>query len=250
MTDSASTRFQSDHEAAILFKYWQALIVFAMAIGFSVAVPSASIVVVILPALWGIFCLTAAEVKAYDRFLAYRRFLRWTEVPYEQIRQCKNSWIPGLAHFRFPHFVPPWGKIYFVIERSAFYGKPKELTAFINSRCAGKEVTFPPGDQVVYEDKKKAVRLCVLMGFVGVLYSILLNYLFPDFPPHISWERFPLWIAIFMRLWDHAITWPWAVATMALMIALILRLRFKNRAWILAWAVGALLGSVAIRAFQ
>ncbi len=249
MKHSASAEFQSDPEAVFLFKYWQALIVFAVAIGFAF-VPSASIVVVILPALWGIFCLSAAEVKACDRFLAYRRFLKWREVPYEEIRQCKNSWIPGLAYFRLRRFVPPWGKIYFVIERSAFYGKPKELTAFINSRREGRETTLRSQDQNVSGNERKPGRVCALMGLVGIVYSFLLNYLFPNFPPQVPLERFPRWIAIFLRLWHGAVSWPWAVATMALLIALIFRSGLKNRAWILAWAIGALLGSLATRAFK
>jgi hypothetical protein len=249
MRDFAGYRFRSHPQGAILFKYWQTLIAFAMAIGLGTD-PPFRIVVVVPLVLWAIFCLTAAEVRAHDHVLEYRRFLKWTQIPYEHIQQCKNSWIPGLAYFRLARFAPPWGKIYFVIARPLFTGNPKELVAFIDARIAGREFPLAPDAREAPEDKGKGARHCALAFVVGILYSFMLNYLFPNFPPQISSEGYPRLLAVIIHIWQRAATWPWGIVTAVLLVGLILRERFAKRTWILAWVLGAVLTQMAISAIR
>jgi hypothetical protein len=238
-------------EMAFLFKYWLALILFVPAIATikDVMAYPVDIVIVVGFALSGFFCLTAAEVQAHEEILKYRRFLFWKQIPYAQIHQCKDSRIPGLGFIRLAQFVPPWGKIYFVTMRPAFSGNPRELVSFINSRRAGIE-TAPTDDEGVPAHMYRNARFCLLMGFLGVTSSFMAAYLNPGFAQTVSWDRFPRWYAVFMNLWDRAFSWPWALVTIMVLIAILFWFRLKGRAWLTAWILGALLGSLVVRAIH
>lgn len=248
MRDLPDYRFRSHSGGVSLFKFWYALIAFTWAIGLGTS-PPARIVLVVPLVLWGIFCVTVAEVRADERVLRYRRFLKWTQIPYEHIRQCKNSWIPGLAYLRLARFIPPWGKVYFAVLRPLFTGSPKDLLAFIHARMAGKEFPLPPEAQTP-EDKRKGARRCALAFVVGILTSFMLNYLFPNYPPQMSWEGYPRLLAVVMHIWQRAVTWPWGMVTAAVLVGLFLRERFAKQSWILAWVIGAMLTQMAISAIH
>jgi hypothetical protein len=123
---------------AILFKYWLAFMTALAAALFArdLAAYPANLIPFGLLVFWALFLFTAAEVKAHEKTLEYRRFWAWKQISYDQIGQCAASWIPGLGYVRLGRFVPPWGKLYFVTARPAFGGSPRELMEFINERRA------------------------------------------------------------------------------------------------------------------
>jgi len=124
---------------AVLVKYWFASIALMSALGFSKGIfeyPGRIVVIGPLTYL-GILCLTAAEVRAEENVLKYRRFISWKHISYKNIKKCENSWCPWLGYLSLDHFLFPLGKVYFVKLRPAFSGNPKGLIDFINARRAG-----------------------------------------------------------------------------------------------------------------
>lgn len=195
-------------------------------------------------AIAGIFCLTAAEVQTEENALKYRRFLVWKQVTYDEICECQDSFLPGFAYVRLVRFVWPWGRLYFVTARPAFTGNPKELAVNINSRRAGTWIPERTNDG---NESNKGLWLCVVMAFVGVAYAFLWSIFVPGYLRPRSWEGFPPWVAVPMSLWQRAMTWPWAIGTIIVLMIVILRLNFKGRAWILAAVSGVLLGNMLVR---
>jgi hypothetical protein len=236
-------------EMALLAKYWAALLLLVSAVvigGRNLFVHPARIPFVATLVIAGLFCLTAAEVRAEAKILRYRRFLVWKQIPYDEICECRSSLLPGFGYIGLAYFLAPFGRLYFVIARPAFTGNPEELVANINARRAGTVVSERQTDDGASGDNATnwAIRLCTLTAFIGVIYGFLLPIYFPRQIGPASWEGFPPWVALLMGLYQRAMTWPWAVGTMMVFMLIILQKHFENRAWILAWACGVLLGSM------
>jgi hypothetical protein len=240
---------ETSSEAAFLFKYWFAFLLFLADFFLLKGISGypARIPIVLALTLWGLFCLTAAEVRGHERYAEYRRFLSWKQVRYDEMRDCRDSWLPGVAFMRLSRFVAPWGKLYFVTVRPAFSGNPKELVAFINARRAGAPIHhMAVNEQDLSKATKKPVQLCALMASVGVVYAFMMSYLFPNFGRPLRTEGFPRWAGALINIWNQAMMWPWAIVTLAVLVFAVVELRFRNRAWILAFAFGALLGSLVV----
>lgn len=80
---------------------------------------------------WGMFVLVAAaEVRAGNWGIEYRRFFKWRQLPYDSIQRCAGSWHLGLG---FIARVGDRRRIYFVTLRS-WCGYPSDLIKFINTR--------------------------------------------------------------------------------------------------------------------
>ena len=211
-------------------------------------------VVLISPfALMGIFYLTVTEVKFTDGILKYRRFLRWREIPLEEIKECRVSWIPSVGCIRLNHFIPPWGKIYFVhpgaFFQIAWSGGQTKFTAFVNAARKGKQVEIPREETEVGRDGRRWLGLCAASAAVGIVYSVFYYSLFPRSPLDRNWAGFPRLIVALVKLEGLALAWPWGLLTCGLLILAILRLRHRPESWILAFVLGALLSSLAIKPF-
>ncbi len=203
--------------------------------------------------LWGVFLMTLAEVKLADHHLEYRRFLKWQQVPYSQIRRPTNSVHPGIGCIALDRFLLPWGRIYFVALRPAFDHQVDLVTSINERRSTQQFIPAQSQGNVPHDtqtDTKKAVRLCLVMGLVGVLYSVLLTAWFPNFFSESNWDGFPPWLAFAVKALLRASSWPWALATGALLLVWIMAVRFRNRSWVLAMIVGSLLGHVAVEALR
>lgn len=239
-------------EMVILFKYWFALITALVASIFVKDLVSypAKVIPLAMLILWAVFLFTACEVRAYDKTLGYRRFLSWKQVPYDGIQECKDSWCPGLSYLSLSRRVPPWGRIYFVTARSAFSGNPKDLVDYINSRRTGAEVSSVEHEDRAFGPENRQAHLCLLMFLVGVAWPFMMVYLGLDLRQPVPFEQFPRPVAIFMAVWIRAMTWPWALATIGLLTAWIIRSRFLNGSWVAALVVGALLGSMLLKAIH
>lgn len=247
-------RLGSDSNVVLVMKYWLPAILF-LGIGTVIRGAHHALALAAIPTLWAVFNLTAAELRASDAIVEYRRFLKWKRVRYDEIRGCKASWIPGTAYLKLGRFLPPWGRLYFVELRPAFEsgstwprGQGK-LTAFIEARRRGKPAEPSSDKGRVTDDGKKAAAFCVVMGTVGIFCSLLFHSLLPMSLLDRNWEGFPTWIVTLVNAEKHAFGWPWGLATCGLLVAWIVGLHFRRRAWILAFAVGAILGSLVIRTF-
>jgi len=239
--------FQTDSDKVFVVKLWLPLILL-IGMGAMLRGTHHALVLALPVVLWASFNLSAAQVRVDDQHLRYRRFLRWKRIPYEEIRECKVAWAPSMGCIKLRRFVPPWGKIYFVLEGPfewAIPGGQTKLTAYINARAEGKQ----PADMVgsAHDGGGAGVVLCVVMVFAGVLFSLLAAVLFPSPPQHARGGGFPARIA---HIEEQMFEWPWNLVVGSLLAAWILRSRFRDRAWILAFGLGGLLGSVVARALQ
>src|ERR1700729_1597490 len=62
------------------------------------------------------FFASLAVVEVRDGKLRYRRFLRWTEIPREQVVAGGTVWPPFIGYICLRAFAPPWGRLYFVLD--------------------------------------------------------------------------------------------------------------------------------------
>ena len=60
--------------------------------------------------------LTAAKIKASNNTLTYLIFATWRQIPYAEVTSVGWSIFPGLGYVKLRTFLPPWGKLYFVVE--------------------------------------------------------------------------------------------------------------------------------------
>ena len=101
-------------------KYYAPLILFGGTFVFwSVGFRWAQLLILI-PLFLGIcFCASLAVLEIPDGTVRYRRFLRWTRVPYEEIVESGTSWaVFSIGYLRLKRFVFPWGKLYFVLDQN------------------------------------------------------------------------------------------------------------------------------------
>jgi hypothetical protein len=195
--------------------------------------------------------LSIAEVRVADRFLEYRRFSGWTKVPYDQIEHCRISWLPGLAYITLIRSEKNSARIYFVSGTLVTNERPStEITKYINEHRSEKaeRETQPP--QPLDAKLKNPRQFCLVMGLVGVLYSILIALFFPYFLLEPDLPGVPAAIQSVPKTLWKASTWPWALLTCAFLIFQILRQRYKNKAWISALTLGAVLGYMVTQALH
>lgn len=125
----------TDPQMGFVFKYWAALVLFVGAFliaGRDLFDYPARIPLVLALATWGLFSLTAAEVRMSKDSLMYRRFLRWNAVAYSDITECRLCLWAVYGSLRFKRSVKPWGKVYFITARPT--PGPRALVDSINVR--------------------------------------------------------------------------------------------------------------------
>lgn len=196
---------------------------------------------------WGAFLLTVGEVRADNDQLEYRRFYRWRKIPYTAIQRCMGSLHPGLG---FLQLKGVRGKVYFVVLRPAF-GQSSDLVGYINERLSGAHAKSHSPANGAYRGMHgsyvNSKLLCLAAGAAGMIYGLLLTWRFPEFFSASSWANFPRWLSFSVMLLVRAQTWPWSLLTGVALVIVILRMRFRKSAWILAAAVGALIGHCTIQ---
>jgi hypothetical protein len=194
--------------------------------------------------------LSIAEVRVADRFLEYRRFSGWTKVSYDQIQHCRISWFPVLAYITLIRSEKNTARIYFVSGMLDGNERPRtEITKYINEHRSGKPQLETQPVQHLAAKLKSPRQFCLIMGLVGVLYSTLIALFFP-YLLEPDWSGFPSAIQLAVKILWKASTWPWALLTCAFLIFQISRLRYKNKAWVDALTLGAVLGYMVAQALH
>ncbi len=77
--------------------------------------------------------LTAAQIRTNGNSVQYRRLFRWKNLPYDQVVDAKWSLIPPLAYLKLKHFLPPWGKLYYLVEEENRFNFWRRRTAFMQA---------------------------------------------------------------------------------------------------------------------
>lgn len=239
-----SSRLATEPSAFVLFKYWQALLAFVTATAVGVT-PLNRLMFTFPLVLWGIFCLTTVQVRAGREALEYRRFLRWRSLPYTAVRACKRSLLPALGYVALGDFIPPWGRLYFVIARPAFGGGPDQVVPYVSARTSGAEPAVNAEPQAP-DGPGRNVRSWAAALAVGVLCSLMVRYLSPGHPMIPSLASYPAAGRAAMRVWEGATSWPWGVVTLAAVGLLSFRDRSAKRSWVLAAAIGFTLAGIVL----
>jgi hypothetical protein len=198
--------------------------------------------------LAGAFFLALAEVRTSGSHLAYRRLFRWRQVPYNQIRASGKSWVPGVGFIATNTSVPPWGRIYFITLRPLFDHSQEDLLTHINERRSGKPAA--QSEQHGQGDSRRASRFCLNMGLVGLLCSVVATILLPKPTSPPSWESFPQWVTLPVKVFLHLTSWPWVLIICAFLLLQILRRKFADRAWPVAFVLGYFLGAAITKAMR
>lgn len=197
------------------------------------------------------FLLSIAEVRVANHFLEYRRFIKWTTVPYEQIEHCRISWFPGLAYITLIRSEKNCARVYFVSGTLVANERPRtEITSYINEHSLGKPERETQPVKHLGTELKNPRQFCLIMGLVGVLYSTLIALFFPYFLLEPDLPGIPSAMQLVAKTLWKASTWPWALLTCAFFIFQILRLHFKNKAWVSALTLGAILGYMVTQALR
>jgi hypothetical protein len=194
--------------------------------------------------------LSIAEIRVADRFFEYRRFRGWTKVPYDQIEHCRISWFPVLSYITLIPSEKNSARIYFVSGTLANERPRTEITKYINEHRSGKPQPKTQPAQPPDAELKNPRQFCLIMGLVGVLYSVLIALFFPYFLLEPDLPGLPSAIRLMERTLWEASTWPWALLTCSFLIFQILRLRYKSKAWISALTLGVVLGYMVTQALH
>ena len=105
--------------SVFVLKYYAPIILFGGTFVFwSVGFRWAQLIFVI-PLLGGaLFHASLAVVQVPDGRIRYRRLFSWKQLPYDEIADCGVAWGIGIGYLRLRHFLFPWGRLYFVLDRN------------------------------------------------------------------------------------------------------------------------------------
>jgi hypothetical protein len=118
-------------------KYWAPIVLFGGTFVFWNNQFRWAQLVFLIPLIVGLlFHASLAVVQIPDGNIRYRRLLNWKNLSYDEIVECGVSWGAGIGYIRLKHFLLPWGKLYFVLDRNdKLFGRGTHpLLRFIQER--------------------------------------------------------------------------------------------------------------------
>jgi len=145
----------------------------------------------IFPSALVVFYSTAADLRISNRLLSYRRFIALKRIP-NDIIDVRWSLFPGLAYIKFTHFLPPWGRLYYVVEEKGAWRSPFGRSRFMESLVTGQHIH--PAD-LIYDNTPKARKFQIRWIFVSAASAVagaLAPVLEPNWSPSSSSVYF-LW---------------------------------------------------------
>jgi hypothetical protein len=194
--------------------------------------------------LYGLFLFTLAEVKLTQRTLTFRRFRKWTQVHYTQIRRCSKSLVFSIAFFSLDGRAAPWLRIYFVTRNPI--DRENDLVKYINRQLTHSisDVAIPIEPRSSVARNKRILMAFALAGFaVGLIQGIRSHNLAAS-----SLANFPRPIVIAETILMHASMWPWnfLIGVTFLFLALVgaSESRAKPCIFVSGLALGLLVGQV------
>jgi hypothetical protein len=184
------------------------------------------------------FHLSLAVITVQAGAVRYRRLFRWTHLDLAEVVSTGKMWPLLIGYIELNRFVPPWGKLYFVLDepvRPKLFGRQESaIVNFLNSE--------PTGASAQASEATADTRLFLAHGVAftaGVLVSVV-NFQwakqFSIFDRHTFWS--------FTNRTDVA-----AGACLAFVILLVFQYR-QPRAWTLTFLAGMALTRVFINALS
>ena len=235
---------KSDIGSAFIVKGWAALLILTPAILMLKDAAGRLDAVTFLFFLAAFFFASLAIVEVHDGKLRYRRFLRWIEVPREQVVSGGTVWPPLVGYIRLNSYALPWGRIYFVLDENInpkpFHRGEYAILQYLNGapyHMRGDAPSRVAQPQPRYE-RRWQPYLRLAAGFVGGLLAHLTQiYLSlpvasrPGSPPTRMVDSF--WRMIESR--------PSATAIVLVCICLAVSGRRGSGGWAYAFVAGAMI---------
>lgn len=201
--------------------------------------------------LSAIFLLSVAEAKAETNAFCYRRLLKWKIMDYKKISNCGTAWGGLVGFVTFDRLVFPWGRLYFVLDRSLyekpFHHQPSELlrsvTAKINRTAESRAHT--DGERSWNGDQP--LLRCLVSGAVGALISFMVLLLLPGLANfRMQSSGLPTWFVPYDEVSATLFGWPWNLVLVALLVIFVIFRYDRPGSWVFAFMAGLLLPSVIL----
>lgn len=133
---------------------------------------------VVLPLLLIALYLTAADIRVEGQRIYYRFFSSWRKLP-DDVSDARCSLLPALGYVRFRHFFPPFGLLFFIVERGTGRFIPFRRTTLMQTMLSvspsrdNRAINF---DRDAYEVQvtKKGSFSRVLFPILGILIGVLI----------------------------------------------------------------------------
>lgn len=128
-----------------------------------------------------VFYLSAAQIRVMNEKVIYRRFFAWKELPFEVI-DARWSLFPGMGYIKFGHFLPPWGKLYYIVEeegRFDLFGRTdlmQTIFSFASEGGVDKSIVHHAGTDSIKTNKHIEMK-SILFAMGGLLAGVLISYL-------------------------------------------------------------------------
>ena len=146
---------------------------------------------IVFPVLLIVLYLGAAEIRMEGKHIYYRYFFSWRILP-DDILDARCTLLPALGYIRFRHFFPPFGLLFYIVERGSGRFIPFRRTAFMQrmlsfSHSQQNEVN-PRIENDVKAGKvtRKARLAIVLYPVAGMLTGMLIPVPWQHWTPHAN----------------------------------------------------------------
>jgi hypothetical protein len=120
------------------------------------------------PILLAVFLSSLATIEAANGRMRYRRFVTWRNLDQDEIqRSGKSSVLIGdIGYLQLSHYLVPWGKLYFVLDRGTFMRifVPRDYGLI---KSSSKAVVDPGPD-----DAHDAIRTRVPLNVQGLVCAL------------------------------------------------------------------------------
>jgi hypothetical protein len=193
------------------------------------------------------YCL-AVLVRLNKNVLQFRYFyfLPWKQIRYEDILDCRKSWLPALGVMKLRHYVRPWGKLYFLENGSFGFPGPNSITARINEHRAKHDLLERKDEKTdITRSLRRDIRYVLVVVCLGGISFFILNIQMA-YPPHLDPTAFPF-ASQYARFQELLLHWPWNLLFGTLLASIIFLLKFAKQSWPVAFALGGLIGTLVYR---
>ena len=196
----------------------------------------------VLPATVVALYLTAADLRIENARVWYRRFLSWKDLP-PDVAGARCLPLPALGYIRFRHYLPPFGLLFYIVEREEGpfmpFSRTKLMETIVSSQ--GGEihapVAQPPGlFEALLGDDRARLRW-ILIAVASTLAGVFV----PE--QHLA---VPRWTGVLKAYWDvlQLLNRPAPLVAYAAFLAWFL-IRKRLQSIVSAWAAFLLGGIVA-----
>jgi len=206
----------------------------------------------VLPFMAAFFQFSLAVVRLHNGVLQYRRFAKCRAIPRREVVSCGLTWPPFIGYIRLSHFVAPWGRLYFVLDRN-LESNPFRRADFALLRYIRGQPTPPKrlAQESGTAGDREALLKLVAAGAAGALVT-LLQFAAADAGLGAIPGR-----SVLEKPWQTT-TFPWSIlerlhllgsplmaaALCVIFVALAVHRRRRPKAWLCAFVAGLALPGV------